>query len=176
MGKRSNFSRLEKDKYNTPQSAILPLLPFLHTRTLFAEPCAGAGALIDILEGAGHVCMQASDIAPERGDITLISALDVNWEHIDADVIITNPPWTRSLMHPIIDCLSEKMVCWFLFDADWMHTRQSSQLIKRCSRIISVGRIKWIPGSPYVGKDNCCWYEFVPGHTLGPKFIGRQSG
>src|ERR1700757_4629821 len=98
MGKRSNFPRIPKDKYNTPKSAVLPLLPYLHSRTLFAEPCAGAGALIDILEGEGHVCMQASDVAPERVDVELRSALDVHWEYIIAEVIITNPPWTRSLM------------------------------------------------------------------------------
>jgi hypothetical protein len=176
MGKRSNFPRIDKDKYNTPKSAVLPLLPFLPTGTLFAEPCAGAGALIDILEGEGHVCMQASDIAPERKGIETKNALDLDWNYIDADVVITNPPWTRALMHLIIECLSEKRVCWFLFDADWMHTKQSSELIKRCSRIVSVGRVKWMPDSPHVGKDNCCWYEFAPRHIIGPKFIGRQSG
>lgn len=173
MGKRSDFPRVEKDKYSTPRPAVFPLLPYLPTRTLFAEPCAGAGALIDILEGGGHVCTWASDDAPERDDVVRESALDLDWDHIDAEMVITNPPWTRSLMHPIIDRLSARMECWFLFDADWAHTKQSSELIKRCSRIVSVGRVKWMPDSSHVGKDNCCWYEFLPGHTQGPRFIGR---
>jgi hypothetical protein len=175
VGKRSNFPRMEKDYYVTPKSAVLPLLPFLSPRTLFAEPCAGSGELIDHLVGEGHKCVWATDVAPRRPDVAQTDArtIDEHERFRGTTTIITNPPWTRSLMHPIIEHLSSMYRCWFLFDADWMHTKQSSELIKKCDTIISVGRVKWMPDTPYVGKDNCCWYRFLPGHADGPRFVGR---
>lgn len=174
MGKRSSgaFERFPKDYYITPREAVLPLLPQLPSRTVFAEPCAGNGALIDILASEGHRCVWATDTAPAREDVTSADATTLHG--VKADMFITNPPWTRNILHPIIAHLSTLLPCWFLFDADWAHTRQSAELIGRCSKIVPVGRIKWIPGSAHVGKDNCCWYEFLPGHTIGPRFIGRQ--
>src|ERR1700722_17608958 len=165
MGKRSNLPRISKDKYATPREAVLPLLPFLPARTVFAEPCAGNGALIDHLAREGHQCIWATDTAPERDDVACADALTLR--NIGADMFITNPPWSRTAMHQIINHLSKQLPCWFLFDADWAFTHQSAELIKRCSRIIPVGRIKWIPDSEHVGKDNCAWYEFLPGHTEG---------
>ena len=33
---------------------------------------------------------------------------------------------------------------WLLFDADWMHTHKSSEYIKYCSMIVSVGnQVVW---------------------------------
>ncbi len=37
-----------------------------------------------------------------------------------------------------------------------------SDFVRRCERIVSVGRVKWIAGSPHTGKDNCAWYLFNP--------------
>ena len=174
MGKRSGqFDRIPKDKYATPREAVLPLLPQLPARTLFAEPCAGNGALIDLLASEGHQCVLASDVAPERPWIQVLDALELR--NIDADMVITNPPWTRNILHPIIDHLSAILPCWFLFDADWAYTRQSADLIRRCAKIVPIGRIKWIPDSPHVGKDNACWYQFLPGHSIGPRFVGRET-
>jgi hypothetical protein len=172
VGKRSEFPKIQKDKYHTPREAVFPLLSQLPAGTVFAEPCAGNGILIDHLKAAGHSCVWAGDIEPERNDIWIADAL--NLTAIQADMFITNPPWTRSSLHPIIAHLSAMLPCWFLFDADWPHTRQSEDLIGRCSKIVPVGRIKWIPGSAHVGKDNCCWYEFLPGHTIGPRLVPRQ--
>ena len=172
MGKRSAFPRIPKDKYRTPLAAVVPLLPHLPAGTLFDEPCAGNGALIDLLEAAGHRCVWASDTAPERDDIDMADALDLTGnDHIGADMVITNPPWTRSILHPLIDHLSAILPCWFLFDASWPYTKQSADLIRRCSKIVPVGRIKWIPDSPYAGKDDCAWFEFLPGHTTGPRLV-----
>ena len=53
MGRRSNFPRIDKDAYDTPPEAVLPLLPYLHPGTRFIEPCGGKGALTAALEGSG---------------------------------------------------------------------------------------------------------------------------
>src|ERR1700730_15115432 len=146
MSKRSlQFDRIPKDKYATPREAVLPLLPQLPARTVFAEPCAGNGALIDHLAAAGQQCVWATDTTPEREDVAYADALTLR--NIGADMFVTNPPWSRELMHPIIDHLSAMLPCWFLFDSDWSYTVQSSELIRRCSKIVPVGRIKWIPDS-----------------------------
>lgn len=176
MGKRSNFERLPRDLYDTVPQAVPPLLPFLSPGTEFAEPCAGNGALIDLLTAAGHSCVWATDISPRREDIGTLNAMTLprlGARNVRAKVVITNPPWTRSILHPLIDRLSAVWPCWFLFDADWPHTRQSSDLLARCSRIVPIGRLKWMPGSKHVGKDNSCWYEFLPGHTEGPHLLPR---
>ena len=63
---------------------------------------------------------------------------------------------------------------WLLFDADWMHTRQSREYIKYCSMIVSVGRIKWFGNM--TGKDNCAWYLFISKYEpfYSTEFYGRN--
>jgi len=152
MGKRSDFPRKEKDFYRTPPEAVEPLLPHLPMQVFFAEPCCGDGALVNHLTKIGHICTYSSDI--QRGDDAL------KFKAHDSEYIITNPPWTRSLLHPMILHFSKQRPTWLLFDADWMHTKQSKPYIGRCEKIVSVGRVKWFPDSPHTGKDNVAWYLF----------------
>jgi len=174
VSKRSHFASRPKDFWRTPAEALAPLLPQLPAGTLYAEPCAGDGALIDLLAAAGHKCVSATDISPERVDIGVADALTLH--DINADMFVTNPPWTRSILHPLIAHLSSMLPTWLLFDADWPFTKQSAELIGRCSKIVPIGRIKWIQDSKYSGMDSCAWYEFLPGHTIGPRFVGYQEG
>ena len=44
-----------------------------------------------------------------------------------ADMIITNPPWDTKILHPMIEHFRSQNTTWLLFDADWMHTKQSSE-------------------------------------------------
>ena len=165
MGKRSNFLRRKNDDYPSPHTVVKPLLPFLDPETMFMEPCAGEGLLIHWLEREGHICVGAWDKEVDAR---------TNQYGLRPDVcFITNPPWTRELLHPIIDNLRTQAPTWLLFDADWMHTKQAAPYLPFCALIISVGRVKWIPDSPYVGKDNCCWYLFGT-EQHGTEFIGQQ--
>jgi len=174
MSKRApQFERRERDFYPTPREAVLPLLPHLAMPTRFAEPCAGDGALVDALQSAGHLCCCASDIAPRRDDIAEADAFGGPW--VGFDCLITNPPWDRKVLHPLIDHLSAQLPTWLLFDADWMHTRQSAPYLPFCRKIVSVGRVKWIPDSPFTGKDNCAWYLFDQRSEGAAHFIGRQA-
>jgi hypothetical protein len=152
MGKRSNFARKEKDFYETPYEAVLPLIPFLGVGSTYWEPCVGEGALVRYLNRFGLRCFSSSDI--EKDASRTIYPVE------KFDYFITNPPWSRDILHPIIENLAGQRPTWLLFDADWMHTKQSRELIQYCQKIVSVGRLKWIPDSPYTGKDNCCWYLF----------------
>ena len=170
MGKRSDFERKPRDFYPTPIEAVYPLLPHLPDRFSFAEPCAGDGALVEHLETKG-VCMWASDIEPQAEGIHKRSYDELSFDElIDSECVITNPPWDRKILHPMIEHFKSLKPTWLLFDADWMHTRQSREYIKYCSMIVSVGRIKWFGNM--TGKDNCAWYLFDK-ETTSTKFIGR---
>ena len=79
-------------------------------------------------------------------------------ELIESDYVITNPPCDRKILHPMIEYFAPRIRTWLLFDADWMHTKQSVPFMNMCSKIVSVGRIKWFGNM--TGKDNCAWYLF----------------
>lgn len=172
MGKRSDFERRERDFYPTPYEAVVPLLGLLWPGTRFVEPCAGDGALVSHLHRHGLHCVSASDIEPQDQSVRALNAFDA--EIGCAECFITNPPWDRSVLHPLIEHLSAQAPTWLLFDADWMHTKQSSRYLPWLVKIVSVGRVKWIPDSKMTGKDNCCWYLFDQRNTQATKFFGRD--
>lgn len=174
MGKRSTFDRAPRDFYPTPREAVLPLLPHLEYGSIFAEPCAGDGALIKHLEWGGMSCVEALDIEPRTGDAYRADALDWSPEP-SVDFIITNPPWRRDLLHPMIARFSKTRPTWLLFDADWMHTRQSALYLPWLRKVVSVGRVKWIPGSKMTGKDNCAWYLFDQASEGPTVLVGRAA-
>src|SRR6185436_10544200 len=112
MGKRSNFERIPRDFYPTPFAAVPPLIPFLRGVRTFAEPCCGDHALVRHLESFGLCCVYAGDI--EAGQDAL--SLDT---YRDPDAIITNPPYTRELMHRLITHFQRIAPTWLLIDYDW---------------------------------------------------------
>lgn len=158
----------------TPESAVLPLLPHLAPRTHFVEPCAGDGRLVRHLEKHGHVCVDAFDIEPDCDSVEQADALTVEYRPAPSDVCITNPPWGRHVLHPLITKWRLLMPTWFLFDADWMHTKQSAPFMPYCSAIVSVGRVKWIEGSKMTGKDNVSWYR-LQSEPCQTHFYGREE-
>lgn len=174
MGKRSNFARVERDFYPTPKEAVKPLLPHLPSDTWFIEPCCGEGNLIEHLKRMGHHCVTATDINGRAGaSYGVADAKTIKWDADTFDYYVTNPPWDRNILHPIIQNLSSQNPTWLLFDADWMHTRQSAPYLHLLRKIVSVGRVKWIPDSKMTGKDNCCWYLFDAKDDSPTVFFGR---
>lgn len=178
MGKRSNFKRKERDFYPTPSSAVKALLPHLNSNTVFEEPCAGNGALIDHLEDAGHYCHYACDLTPLRGDIHTFDAMKI--KRTMATDFITNPPWPlpNRRGEPTLSMalhLSNIRPTWMLLSSDVAHNVYFSQLAKRCVKIVSVGRVKWIPDSDGPGKDNCSWYLFDANHEGQTSFVARAA-
>src|SRR6478735_3994456 len=115
MGKRSSFERRAADFYPTPRAAVVPLIPYLRGIRSFAEPCAGDGDLVRHLESFGLRCVHSGDI--RNGQDAL--ALD---NFGAADAIITNPPYTRELMHRLIVHFQNIAPTWLLLDYDWSAT------------------------------------------------------
>lgn len=173
MGKRTTgkFKRRKHDKYLTPFKPVVPLFAHLPGRTKFCEPCAADGGLVGHIESAGHTCMAAMDIKPQDPMVRKLDALEMTKEDLrGADMIITNFPWTRALLHPLIEHCRLLAPTWILLDADWMHTKQEKlanrinckttpELMRYCHKIVSVGRVCWM-GNGVDGKDNCCWFLF----------------
>lgn len=176
MAKRSDFARRASDKYLTPFEAVAPLVPFLTPESTFIEPCAGDGRLVRHLERHGLACVGSFDKEP---DSLLVRHGDALVDDLPAcDVVISNPPWSRDILHPMIDRFMRHAPTWLLFDADWCHTVQRGEvprLMKHCSHVVAIGRVRWIEGTTMSGKDNCAWYRFDVNHTDGAKFYPRDG-
>lgn len=184
MGKRSDFERNKRDFYPTPKKGVIPLLPHLPSGATYAEPCCGSFDLINHLGDEGLTCNWASDIQDPVTDGKFLvqdhlDALELSEKHLTryfgergCDYIITNPPWNRKILHPMIHHFRKLRPTWLLLDADWAFTKQSSEYMKYCEKFVAVGRLKWIPDSKHTGKDNCAWYLFRD-HGVSTTFIGR---
>ena len=161
--------------FKTPFAAVEPLIKHLPRKFAFSEPCAGDGQLCRHLEYFGGVCMWASDVSPQLAGIAKNDFSEIgDFEIMESGFIITNPPWDRTILHPIIEHFAPKKPTWLLFDADWVHTKQSIPYIKYLHKIVSVGRIKWFGNM--TGKDNCAWHLFdaqTP-PIMGVIFHGRK--
>lgn len=158
MGHRSSFDRIPKDLYRTwDRRAVQPLLPFLAPGTRYIEPFAGAGDLINQLSPYAS-CEYASDVDPLAPGIDTADFRAVRVR--PGQAVITNPPWTRKLLHEAIVHFSNMGPTWFLFDAAWGFTQQAAPFAERWRRTVVVGRLKWIPGSRDDAKDDAAWYEF----------------
>jgi hypothetical protein len=172
MGRRSDFKRRPHDAYFTiDPRAVRTLLPYLVADgvTKFAEPCCGRGDMVDALKDHGYQCTLMNDLTWFG-----IDALELT-DFGDPDAIITNPPWTRALMHPLIDHFQKHHPTWLLFDSDWAYNVHAQPFLEHCSDIVAIGRLRWMEESQQTGKDNCSWYRFDINHNGGPRFHGRQS-
>jgi hypothetical protein len=170
VGRRSNFPRVPRDLYPTPESAVFPLLPRLARNIRFVEPCCGEGRLIEHLERAGHLCVGRYDLPDD--------ARTKRYDVSDADCFVTNPPWSRDVLHPLIVNLSDQLPTWLLIDASWAHTRQSAPFLPRLRKIVSIGRVKWIEDSQFTGKDDSIWALFDlprPNDNAVAHFHGRTD-
>src|SRR4051812_77323 len=147
------------DFYRTLFAAVPPLIPWLGGIRTFAEPCCGDGALVRHLELFGLRCVQSSDIATGQDALALAS-------FGDADAIITNTPYKRKLMHALImHFMRAAPFVWLLIDYDWAATKQAAPLVRHCTDIVIMPRVKWMTGSKSGGKDNHSWYRFDINHT-----------
>ena len=165
MGKRSNKPRVERDFYPTPYEAVVPLFPHLGASVFFDEPCLGDGDLARSLESYGHRLKGRGDI--KWGE----DALDL--DRCEGEMFITNPPYDWKILSPLITHLSDIAPAWLLLPADMMHNKRMAPHIKRCVKIVSVGRVKWFGNQS--GMENSAWYLFDSNFTDNTLFFGRDT-
>lgn len=159
MGKRSDFPRRKNDAYMTPcnKKIVAPIIPFIRGRT-FVEPCAGDGKFAKFIEDQSFCnCLCKYDIEPKSEHVQKRDVMEI--EYTVAKYFITNLPWTREILHPLIKHLSAIAPTWLLFDSDWHDTAQSAPYMEYCAKVVPVGRISWLQNG-VSGKDNCSWYLF----------------
>jgi hypothetical protein len=185
MGKREDIKKPKspRDFYATiDPDAVKPLIPFVKGKT-YAEPCAGNGDLIQMLHNEGVVCVYASDI-----EYSLFLQTNGYWGdatktplsfYDESDVIITNPPFSKALLLPIMDHLMQSGIpLWLLLPADIIQNKYMAPYMKKCKTILSVGRLCWFPnevtGKMVKGVDNFVWLEFV-NYDTSTVFHGRME-
>ena len=170
MGKRSGFTRRKQDAYMTTDiRAVQALLPYLNNIDTFAEPCAGELHLVTQLTAAGLHCDMINDISWTPG----MDALQIK-DFGKVDAIITNPPWSRQLLHPMIMHFIKFAPTWLLFDSDWAYTMQARHYLPYCTDIVPTPRLKWMQGSKHTAKDNTSWYRFAVVRTGQTVFHARS--
>lgn len=177
MAKRSEFKRVERDYYRTfDPKAGHALRPFVEEVKFALEPFAGAG---DLTAQFPEIDWWETDIEPQTDHIGKRDAF--TWLEKDIkkdryfDCIISNPPWSRPILHRAIEHFAPIIPTWFLLDANWVWTKQASPYInKYLTDIVTIGRLKWIEGTTMSGKDDCAWFRFSIDKTEPTRFFGRE--
>jgi len=178
MAKRSEFKRNPRDLYETTDlKAGRALADFLHPNEPFIEPCAGTGALVKNLQAAGFSCKGAYDIKPGDLGIGEVDARKFTRLHMNnANLIITNPPYTWTLCKQIIDrFMLIGVPAWLLLPLDWAVNERFAPVMHHVSEIVPIGRLKWITGSKHTAMDNSCWYFVQPHATPATIFHPRKK-
>ncbi|RUW85125.1 hypothetical protein [Mesorhizobium sp. M1E.F.Ca.ET.063.01.1.1] len=168
------FASVPRDFYVTPATAVPSLLRWLEPQTLFCDPTAGNGALIDHLSAQGHRCVAAFDLSPGREDIVERDALTLSEREVgDADMLITNLPWSHPVFSNLIRHLMTIRPQWTLAPARWAHAARSAALVNHCSHIVCLPRLKWFRDSKHTGTQDSVWLRFDVSHRAGPHFYPR---
>ena len=74
------------------------------------------------LEEFGLRCVYAGDIRSGQDALELDS-------YGKADAIITNPPWSRGVLHRLIEHFQNIAPTWLLLDSDWAQTKQAAPFL-----------------------------------------------
>lgn len=173
MGKRSHFEKIPKDKYYTwDKRAGEKFKPYAKTGIKYAEPFAGDGDLIKQLSDIGLECVFECDIESENPIITIRDAFTITKDDLkkaNVEEIITNPPWTREILHKVLDhFVPMGYPLWIILDANWLFTKQSVIYRQKwLTDIVPIGRMKWIPNTTMAGKDDVVWLRFSNAKGFG---------
>lgn len=129
---------------------VPPLLEHVPPGSVFAEPCAGAGDLVHLLEAAGLVCAWGLELEPQseclrnRWPIAVGNALQLDTHDLHGvDLFISNLPWERDWLEPLIWHLASIAPLWSLHDAGWCYTARAAPFRSICTDVVAVGRLKW---------------------------------
>jgi hypothetical protein len=179
VGKRESVKQVrhERDYYATvdPVAAdILNSFFVFNYPTRFIEPCAGNGQLArDLCKYKRLYCAGMCDIEPQDEYIIQRNCLSLTKDDCsNVDYFITNPPFTWTSLQPILDTLPKLLPTWLLLPADMMHNVRMGPYMKKCSTVLSIGRMYWFEDKPIKGVDNFAWFCFEGGYCE-TRFVGR---
>lgn len=169
MSKRTQTSSA-RNWWPTPPDAVTPLLAVLPPQTRFVEPCAGDGILARTLQQAGHLCMDAYDLEPRGPGVRLADALLTPL----TCQAITNPPFERPLLVPLLEAWVRANALWLLLPLDHLANRWFGPYAPHVRRIVPVGRVSWL-GNGKGGMDNHAWVLFHPTPDPAPILMPRYK-
>lgn len=167
MSKRSDFPKKDKDFYPTTDKKVLvPEFVRLIKGKTYAEPCYGYGDLEQLLMPSADLKFK-SDIRVTVPATQVKDAMEVTRKDLaDCDLIITNPPFTRSVLLPMIDHFISLKPTWLLLPADYMHNAYFRPYMDKCTYVVSIGRVCWFTsdiGKRVASTDNFAWYFWPQG-------------
>ena len=180
--RQSRYAKKALDAYDTiDPRAVAALRPHIRELTRFIEPCAGKGDLVRQLQAIGLQCLDQFDIAPRAEGIRQADALsadypfDFRWR-----AIITNPPFEWPLLGQLIEhWILQADVVWLLLPANFAHRATRAATMRHCRKIVSIGQLRWEPGSKHKSVDLFAWYEFgrlpVAATTFHPRQITGKA-
>jgi len=177
MSKRSSFEKVPKDFYATvdPNAVPTKFVEFVRGKS-YASPCYGNGDLEDLLMEVA-VCKWRSDIRETVGSSKVWDAMRLSKHELEkCDIILENPPFSRDVLLPMIDHFITLKPTWLLLPADCMHNKYFSKYMVKCSKVVSVGRLKWFKDSKHTSTDNFAWYFWKQGASEDTQtiFYGRS--
>ena len=180
MGKREieKKPRNARDFYATiDPAAAKAILPYID-RYDYAEPCWGKGNLEQLLINEGmNRCLWRGDIEQSTEGYTkgcnIKDATEITEEDLQhCSLVVTNPPFSWTILKPLLDYLPTLKPTWMLLPADVMHNVRMGPYMKICPQIVSVGRLYWMENK-IKGVDNFCWFQFTNDPAIDTRFRGR---
>lgn len=163
----ANFERKKNDFYRTFDKRAHKALADIQEPVSYAEPCVGYGDLVKGLSPYGFKCEFMSDLvdreeSPIRNETVIKDAMELTKEDVDGcEYIISNTPWLRKTLHPMITHFSSLKPTWLLFESDWSNTKQAIPYLNDlCTDIASIGRMTWEEGTKTSGTKDMAWYRF----------------
>lgn len=164
MAKRSDFDRVPRDAYDTPQAAVDVLLSHIDRTVPWIEPAAGANALANALAQSGIRISHRRDIAPRAPGIIAGDGAILPPE-VDGHGVVTNPPFRRCEFRRLLHAwLDQERTCWILQPSGFMHTQwfARERFHAHMAEVVSLPRLQWIPGSEFKETTDHVWVRYEP--------------
>ena len=120
--------------------------------------------------------MLASDIEPQADWIVQKDGATLREGDVEnCGLILTNPPFTWSVLKPMMERWIALRPTLLLLPADFMHNKRVAPFLEKAVWIKSIGRVRWIEGSNTSGVENYVWALFDKNKDVGTPtlFIGR---
>lgn len=111
------------------------------------EPCAGAGAVADVLRADGGCQVSAFDMAPRRegiGSSDTIGADYSHWFYSPALAVVTNPPFSRAAELWRLAHANRTPLIALLLRLSWLEATQDREDIPSPQTVIVLPRPKFI--------------------------------
>lgn len=167
--RNSEYERIERDAYETPEWATMALIPHLRPLEKIWEPACGTGKMLRALQKAGLYVIGT--------DIVIMPEMDFLQSEPNGgtDAIITNPPYVLArefigralgLMEPAGGIVA------MLLRTDFDHAKTRQYLFANCppfaKKVVLTKRIQWFEDSKGAPSFNHAWFIWDWQHQGAP--------